>query len=170
MNDREFDLRHRLIRNFERAEMHRECRGPLYDTVCTRLAAGTEASKLGISIDIVEPGKVSCPYHFHHAQEEAFVVLEGFGTLRVAGERLAIETGDTIFIPAGPAYPHQILNTSNARLKYLSISTRENPEIVEYPDSDKYLAVSNVVIDGEVQRVERIHRRNQNLNYWDGEP
>ena len=82
-----------------------------------------------------------CPYHLHHAQEEAFVILEGRGTLRVAGEMLEIKAGDVAFLPAGPDYPHQIVNTSDAPLKYLSISTQTRPEIVEYPDSGKYLAM-----------------------------
>ena len=64
-----------------------------------------------------------------------FIVVEGHGTLRVAGEMLPIRTGDVIFIPPGPDYPHQIINTSDAPLKYLSVSTSETPEIFEYPDS-----------------------------------
>ena len=82
------ELRSKLIRNFDCIEKAREVRHPLYDTLCARLGNGTVASKLGISIDIVAPGKRGCPYHFHHAQEEAFVVLEGSGSLRVAGEML----------------------------------------------------------------------------------
>lgn len=39
------------------------------------------------------PGKRSCPYHFHHVQEEMFVIVEGEGSLRVAGEMLPIKTG-----------------------------------------------------------------------------
>ena len=65
-------------------------REPLYASLCTRLATGTAATKLGASIDIVAPGKRACPYHFHYAQEEMFVVLEGSGTLRVAGEMLPL--------------------------------------------------------------------------------
>jgi uncharacterized cupin superfamily protein len=90
-------------------------------------------------VDILAPGTRGCPYHLHHAQEEMFVVLEGEGTLRVAGERLPIRTGDVVFIPAGPQYPHQIINTSDAPLRYLSISTMEQPEGCEYPDSGKFL-------------------------------
>jgi uncharacterized cupin superfamily protein len=43
-----------------------------------------------VSIDILAPGMRGCPYHLHHAEEEAFVVLEGRGTLRVAGELLEL--------------------------------------------------------------------------------
>lgn len=131
------ELRRRLIRNFDNAPKVRELRAPLDDTLCARLAPGTAAAKLGISVDIVSPGMRSCPYHFHYAQEEAFVILEGEGSLRLAGEMLALTAGDTVFIPPGSDYPHQIVNTSNAPLKNLSISTRETPEVVEYSDSGK---------------------------------
>jgi uncharacterized cupin superfamily protein len=163
-------LRALLLRNVDTVETHREQRPPLYDTVCARLATGTAASKLGLSVDTVAPGMRSCPYHFHYAQEEAFVVLEGEGTLRVAGEMLAIATGDVIFIPAGPDYPHQIVNTSAAPLKYLSISTRESPEVVEYPDSGKYLAMAKGTLGGQTHVFDRVHREKDGLDYWDGEP
>jgi uncharacterized cupin superfamily protein len=108
-----------------------------------------------------------CPYHLHHAQEEAFVILEGRGTLRVAGEMLEIKAGDVAFLPAGPGYPHQIVNTSDAPLKYLSISTQARPEIVEYPDSGKYLASAGGRGPG---RFARMGRLDQDLDYWEGEP
>jgi uncharacterized cupin superfamily protein len=162
------DLRARLIRNFDTEPKTREQRPPLYDSVGARLARGTAAGKLGISIDIVAPGMRSCPYHFHYAQEEAFVVLEGEGSLRVAGEMLALVAGDVVFIPPGPAYPHQIVNTSNAPLKYLSISTKDSPEVVEYPDSGKYLA--SATRDGDAYGFARMHREKDDLDYWDGEP
>lgn len=157
----------RLIRNFNAVPLETWSRPPLYANQGARLAPGTAAHKLGATIDIVPPGQQSCPYHFHHAQEEMFVVLEGSGTLRVAGQRLPIRAGDVIFIPPGPAYPHQILNTSDAPLKYLGISTRESPEICEYPDSGKYLAMA---FDGPEKHFNAIQRANASLDYWDGEP
>ena len=68
---------------------------------------------MGASIDIVPPGKRACPYHFHYVEEEMFIVPEGSGALRVAGEMLTIREGDVMFIPPAPEYPHQILNTSD---------------------------------------------------------
>jgi uncharacterized cupin superfamily protein len=162
------ELRTRLIRNFNDAPLKREQRDPLYDTMCARLAPGTAAVKLGIGIDVLAPGKRSCPYHAHHAQEEMFIVLEGEGSLRVAGEMLAIRSGDVIFIPAGPELPHQIVNTSEAPLKYLSISTNEFPELVEYPDSNKYLIGATVA--GKRFGFGAMHRAEHDLDYWDGEP
>ena len=168
MTDTADALRHKLIRNFKDIEKAHEVRAPLYDTLCARLARGTAATKLGISHDIVAPGKRSCPYHFHYAQEEAFVILQGEGTLRVAGEMLGVKPGDTVFIPPGPDYPHQFINSSDAPLEYLSISTRESPEVVEYPDSGKYLA--SAPRNGDPYGFARMHREKDDLDYWDGEP
>lgn len=167
MNENAVALAKRLIRNFNDVPVKRELRDPLYDSRGARLAIGTAAVKLGASIDIVAPGKRSCPYHCHHAQEEMFVIVEGQGTLRVADEMLPVRAGDVIFIPAGPEYPHQIINTSDAPLKYLSIGTREQPEIVEYPDSKKYLAYAGAA---EPRAFDVVHRSSGGLDYWDGEP
>ena len=167
MTDHAGSLAERLIRNFNDVDLEHQVRAPLYDTWCGRLAPGTVAGKLGASIDTVAPGQRSCPYHFHYAQEEMFVVLEGTGTLRVAGEMLPLRAGDVIFVPPGPDYPHQLINTSDAPLKYLSISTRETPEICEYPDSGKYLAMARGS-DGEP--FEGLHRAAENVDYWEGEP
>ena len=165
--DRAAALAAALIRNFDDAPRTRLLREPHYDAQGARLARGTAARKLGASVDVLAPGKRGCPYHLHHAQEEMFIVLDGHGTLRVAGEMLPLKPGDVVFIPAGPEYPHQIINTSQAPLKYLSISTMEVPEICEYPDSGKYLAEGSL---DKSTPFDVIARRGASLDYWDGEP
>lgn len=156
------ELQRRLIRNWNDVALRRQQRDPLYDTRCGRVSDGTAAARLGAGFDIVAPGRRSCPYHYHLAQEEMFVVLEGRGHLRVAGQMLPVRAGDVIFVPPGPEYPHQLVNTSDAPLKYLSISTQESPEICVYPDSGKTAAFA---------RGHRlVQREAANLDYWDGEP
>jgi uncharacterized cupin superfamily protein len=167
LSDTAVTLAQALIRNLDNVHLTHEQRDPLYEGQSARLAQGTAARKLGMSIDIVPPGKRACPYHFHYAQEEAFVVLEGSGTLRVADEMLPIRTGDVIFIPPGPEYPHQIINTSDAALKYLSISTMDSPEVVEYPDSGKYQALAS---SSGVRTLKAIQRPGASLDYWEDEP
>ena len=167
MNDRAKALAATLIRNFDEVAMERFVREPHYDATSARLARGTAARKLGASVDVLAPGKRGCPYHLHHAQEEMFIVLEGEGTLRVAGEMLPLRQGDVVFIPAGPAYPHQIINSSAAPLKYLSVSTQDQPEICEYPDSGKFLAES---VDGTTTHFDVIQTKGESVDYWQGEP
>ena len=161
MSDTADALRAKLIRNFNDVALVRQQRDPLYDTLGASVSAGTAAAKLGIGIDVLPPGKRGCPYHLHHVQEEMFIVLEGQGTLRVAGEMLPVKAGDVVVIPPGPDYPHQFINTSDAPMKYLSISTKERPEICEYPDSGKYLAFAT--------GFDAVQRKAASLDYWDGE-
>lgn len=165
------NLRDTLIRNFDEIELTSFEHGTRYASRGARVigprVAGCAARDLGLSIDIVPPGKTGCPYHLHYAEEEMFIVLEGSGTLRVAGESIPIRAGDVIDIPPGPQYPHQIINTSDAPLKFLSISTQKSPEICEYPDSGKVGSFANEkggLLDGR-----RMHRPAQDLDYWDGE-
>jgi uncharacterized cupin superfamily protein len=167
------ELRAQLVRNIDEIELQTSQRGtPAYEGVrfggvVGPRVGGTVARKLGAGFDILPPGRITCPYHFHYAQEEMFVILEGEGTLRVAGERVPVRAGDVICIPPGPEYPHQLINTSTAPLKYLSISTQEYPEVCEYPDSGKYMAFTRE--KGPLLGGARVHRPDSALDYWDGE-
>lgn len=155
-------LRRQLIRNIDEVTLERQHRPPLYDTRCGGLSDGTVATQLGAGYDVLEPGMRGCPYHLHYAQEEMFVILEGHGSLRVADEMVPVRAGDVVFIPPGPLYPHQFINTSDAPMKYLSISTQDKPEICEYPDSGKTIA--------SAPGFRVMHRTEPSLDYWDSEP
>lgn len=162
------ELRTKLIRNWNEIALEPFERMPLYQTRFGSLTDGTAARQLGAGFDIVPPGRQSCPYHFHHAQEEMFVILEGEGALRVAGERVPVRAGDVITIPAGSEYPHHLLNTGSADLKYLSISTMQRPEVCEYPDSGK---IGTYPADrGRRFMAQRAGDADQGLDYWLGEP
>ena len=70
------DLRSKLIRSFATpdASWSTFTRAPHYESQGVRLARGTAAKKLGMSVDIVPPGKRACPYHFHYAEEELSLI------------------------------------------------------------------------------------------------
>ena len=124
------------------------------------------AKKLAAGVNVVPPGKRACPNHLHHAQEEIVVILEGTGTLRVAGEMRPVKAGDVVVIPPGHDYPRQLIHTSSQVLKYLAIGTTDEPEICEYPDSGKYLAEGGVVTAypfGVIGRTSAV------IDYWEGE-
>jgi uncharacterized cupin superfamily protein len=128
------------------------------------------ATKLGYGVVVIKPGKRGWPYHSHFINEEMFFILEGEGTLRHAGEEYPLRAGDFIASPAGPEQPHQIINTSDADLKYLCVSTEEQPEICLYPDSDKF-----GVYKGDPRKTDdpgtffHLGRASQALGYFDGE-
>lgn len=162
MSDKAAALRALLVRNPRDAALALERRDPLYETRCARLSTGTAARKLGGGFDVLAPGKRGCPYHYHRVQEELFVIVRGRGTLRVDGERLPIVAGDVIFVPPGPEYAHQIENDSDAPLEFLSFSTQEEVDVVEYPDSGKRMA--------RAPGLRHVTRAADGLDYWEGEP
>lgn len=125
------------------------------------------AKKLGYSITIVSPGKKVCPFHNHHINEEMFLILEGSGTLRFGDQEYPVKKHDVIACPpGGREVAHQIINTSDADLKYFCLSTNEPYEICEYPDSNKVL--SHVAGEGE-KKFRHIARLKDAVDYFDGE-
>ena len=135
-----------------------------------RMGPAIGAEKLGAMLTIVEPGKRAFPFHNHHAIEEMFYVIEGGGEYRFGENSYPIKKGDLLSAPTGGVdRAHQIINTGNETLKYLSFSTMETVDAVEYPDSDKFLVFASK--DGTPQnaRMQRIGRNDQTAGYFDGE-
>lgn len=121
------------------------------------------AQKLGYNVTAVEPGKRVFPFHNHRVNEEMFFVLEGSGEVRIGSETYPITKGDIIACPpGGPETAHQIINTGTEELKYLAVSTKESPEIADYPDSGKFGILAN---DG----FRYVGRADKSLDYWEGE-
>ena len=125
---------------------------------------------LGIGYGEVPPGKSGCPFHNHHVEEELFVILEGTGTYRLGDQRHEVGPGDVLGAPAGgPETAHNLINTGQAMLKYLSISTMAATEICEYPDSGKFLAKTRPAAGGPVE-FRYVGRTQSEVDYWEGEP
>jgi uncharacterized cupin superfamily protein len=101
-----------------------------------RLGAAAGSKGLGASWFELQPGQKAFPLHFHLANDEAVFILEGEGTLRLGDEEHALRAGDFVaFVPGPPG--HQIVNRSNAPLRFLALSTMKEPEVAIYPDSKK---------------------------------
>jgi uncharacterized cupin superfamily protein len=118
---------------------------------------------------VVPPGKKAWPYHLQYANEEMFVILEGAGTLRYDGERYPIKAGDVISTKAGSGTAHQIINSSDAELRYLAISTMIHPEISEYPDSGKRAMVAGSPPGRRPYDLFELAPNDASVDYWDGE-
>ena len=125
------------------------------------------AEKLGYSVSILQPGKKVCPFHNHRVNEEMFLILEGSGTLRFGKEEYPLKVHDIIACPPGARdVAHQIINTSDAELRYLCLSTTEPFDICEYPDSNKMLALAGERDKGGFRHIGRME---QAVDYYDGE-
>ena len=141
--------------------------GDLFAAKIGRMAPLIGSTGIGCTYTVVAPGKRAFPYHVHHVVHELFVILEGTGEYRFGDKTYPIKPGDVCAAPTGgPERAHQIVNTSASDLRYLSISTMSDTELVEYPDSNKF-AVSGKTSDGG--RFRFIRRMDGNLDYWDGE-
>jgi uncharacterized cupin superfamily protein len=127
-----------------------------------RLAAAAGGKGLGVSWFELQPGKKAFPFHFHLANDEAVFVLEGEGVLRLGDEEHLLHAGDYVAFSPGPP-GHQIVNRSQAPLRYLAISTMREPEVAVYPDSDK------VGVLARGHGVMSVHRRGDGVDYYEGE-
>ena len=131
------------------------------------------ARGLGYNLTVVPAGKRAFPFHSHRVNEEMFFVIEGEGEIRIGDERFNIRQGDMIACPpGGPETAHQIINNSDADLKYLAVSTTHSPEIAEYPDSDKYGVI--IELDEQENGMPKMWRlmmkgESTRTDYWEGE-
>jgi len=125
------------------------------------------ARKLGYNLTVLPPGKVQCPFHSHHGEEEMFLILEGEGELRFGNDRYPIRKHDVIACPTGGAeVAHQIINTGTTEMRYLALSTRAEIDVCEYPDSQKVLVVAG---DDDDQGLRKMFRTETTVDYYDRE-
>ncbi len=137
-----------------------------FDAKLARVAQKMGLSKLGCTVTQVAPGCTAYPFHSHRANDELFYIIDGRGELRLGESRHAVTAGDVVGCPAGaPKTAHQLINTGDAPLTYLAISTQTDPEICEYPDSGKVGAYDGSG-DGELAHLSAYKSE---IDYWDGE-
>lgn len=129
------------------------------------------ATKLGYNLTRIPPGKAAYPAHAHRVNEEMFHVLSGTGELTIGERRWSLRAGHiAAFPPGGPEVAHKLVATGDEPLVVLMLSTLQMPELVHYPDSDKFGVIAVVEDEaGTPQRWAHFGRAEQGLDYWDGE-
>lgn len=162
----------RPILNIADLDFHAMGNGDKFGARIGLIGPRVGAQKLGYNVTVYPPGKRGFPFHNHRANEEMVFVLEGEGEVRIGAERHPIRAGDFVALPpGGPELAHQIVNTSDADLKVLAVSTKISPELVEYPDSGKFgiLADLGTGADGKPRQFRYVGRESGSLDYWEGE-
>lgn len=147
------------IINLNSLEYKAEQRDENYKYESAPLAKEMGAEKLGFHAEILAPKSFSCPYHFHHSEEELFLVLEGEATLRQADQFRKVTKGDLIFFANGPEGVHQFYNHTDKPFKFFALSTMDDFEVCEYPDSKKVL----------LNKTKKLFQLGQAVDYWKGE-
>jgi uncharacterized cupin superfamily protein len=152
LDDVEFD-------DIEENGLYTSSRGQISDHIGAR--------KLGYNLTVLPPGKVQCPFHSHHGEEEMFLIIEGEGELRFGEKRYPIRRHDVIACPpGGPEVAHQIINTGKTTMRYLALSTVAEVDTCEYPDSQK---ISIVTGQRGESGLRKMFRAENTVDYYDRE-
>lgn len=160
----------KLIINMDNLEFSKFGKGEKFGADRADVSGKIGAEKLGYGVVRLAPGKRAWPYHSHYVIEEMFYILSGEGTLRHADEEHPIRAGDFICAPPDPAQPHQIINTSNAELTYIALSTNDHTDVFLYPDSDKYGVWHGKTRNpSDPDTFLLFARKSTAVDYWDGE-
>jgi uncharacterized cupin superfamily protein len=132
----------------------------MYDVAPAASASAMGAKKLGWNVSILRPGQFSCPYHFHHSEEELFIVLEGKAMLRQADRFREVSKGDLIFFANSPEGAHQLYNHTDQPFRYFALSNcNDDLEVAEYPDSKKVI----------VRKIRKLFEAATAVEYYKGE-
>lgn len=99
-----------------------------------QIARNAGAELLGGTLYELAPGADVMPLHIHHAMEELAIVIAGTPTLRTLDGEHELAPGDVVAFPRGRRGAHTLHNRSDAPARYVMLSTRVVPEVVEYPE------------------------------------
>ncbi len=132
---------------------------PPYDGGWAEVGYLLGATKLGYAAAFLKPGQALCPLHWHTAEEELCVVLDGTATVRTLHGDFALRRGDLISFPARQDGAHKLLNDGVSPCILLLVANADSKDVTFYPDSRKIYvdAVGAMVRDGP------------QLDYFDGE-
>lgn len=130
-----------------------------YQSEIAELSSTLDTKHLGFHVQILPPHMFSCPYHFHRAEEEFFLVLEGCATLRQKEGFQHVGPGDVIFCGLGEEHAHQLYNHTDEPFRFLALSTLAQWDVCEYPDSGKL----------NVRGLHRVFKLDSEVPYQEGE-
>ncbi|MFB6198621.1 MAG: cupin domain-containing protein [Halobacteriaceae archaeon] len=135
-----------------------------------QLGAASGGEKIGTSLYELPPGNKSWPYHYHAANEEALYVLAGTGKLRLAGETHALSAGDYVSFPSDESGAHRVINDSEEPLRYLVVSTMNDPDVTVYPDLDRVgVFVGSPPGDRRDRSLQGYYSIDETVDYWSQE-
>jgi uncharacterized cupin superfamily protein len=142
--------------NIEQVAWERESYTEHYASASRRLSG---RMALGVRLERLSPGKVSCPYHYHLKEDEFFLVVRGKALLRTPEGTREVTQGDAISCPHGELGAHQLYNHGTEDVEFLAVGQNQPDEVCHYPDSGKWMvrAIKKVGLFSETE-------------YWHAEP
>lgn len=134
----------------------------------SRVGGAAGASRVGVTVYELDPGRRNLPYHAHFGVEEVIVVLRGTPTLRSPSGERELAEGEVVACPAGREGAHQLINRGEAVARFLVISSKAPADLIEYPDSGKISAQGGEW--GTADAVSYMLSTAEQLEYFEGEP
>lgn len=133
-----------------------------------QLDEAANGEQLGCSLYVLPPGSKSWPYHYHTANEEAIYVLDKEGTIRLTGEPRALRPGDYVALPADESGAHRVENDSEEPLRFLALSTMQEPDVTVFLDSGKLGVFVGTAPGGRGERtLDGYYWIDDNVGYWE---
>jgi uncharacterized cupin superfamily protein len=93
-------------------------------------------TRFGVNLVTLAPGGLSSLRHWHSAEDEFVLVLDGALVLADDSGDARLEAGDATAHSAGIADGHHMRNESAAPVRFLVIGTRAARDVCTYPDVD----------------------------------
>jgi uncharacterized cupin superfamily protein len=134
----------------------------------TRVGTLAGATRVGITVYELDPGKKNLPYHAHFGVEEVIVVLRGTPTLRSPEGERELAEGEVVACPPGRAGAHQLINRSDEVARFIVLSSKALADVIEYPDSGKISAQGGEW--GTPEAIAYMLATEPELDYFEGEP
>ena len=132
------------------------------------LSNAVDADQLGCSLYELPPGQKSWPYHYHTANEEAIYVLSGEGQVRTPEGEQSVSEGTFLSFPADESGGHRVINDSDGVLRYLAVSTMNEPDVTLYPDKETFGVYVGSPPGGRDERpFEGYFPMDAETEYWD---
>jgi uncharacterized cupin superfamily protein/glyoxylase-like metal-dependent hydrolase (beta-lactamase superfamily II) len=132
---------------------------PPYSASVAELGWLLGARRLAYAAGRLRRGDHYCPYHWHTAEEELFVVMSGTPMLRTPAGTFALRRGDVVAFPADARGAHRLWNDADEDAIVLMVANADNGDVCFYPDSQKLM----------VEATRAILRDHPELDYFEGE-
>lgn len=107
-----------------------------------RLGQAGGLTRFGVNLVILAPGARSSLRHWHRAEDELVIVLQGECTLLQDAGRATMQPGGVAAFPAGVADGHCFVNLTETEARFLVIGSKAPHEVATYSDVDFVLTMA----------------------------
>jgi uncharacterized cupin superfamily protein len=140
INDAEWNWNANLNKQFDPEGRHKHS----FEFKRSDISNFSQGGKQEVFFYTLPPGKANFPYHYHAASDEVYYIISGEGTLKTPEGEKIVSEGDAIIMPANENGAHMLMNTSDIPLVYINVKTVNSPDIVVFPETEKFAVFSGV--------------------------